>query len=381
LRIVHLADSHLGFSSYSRLDQHGQNRIEEMVYSGFEMAMEKIVQIHPDAVVHAGDVFHHVRPKIKPLVIFQRGLLRLAEAGIPVIVISGNHDAPKSYSQTSPFRLFEGLQDVHIAQRYQYERFVVGDYNFHCIPFCLEPQDYLDEFQKIERKGRDVLVMHGLVESLKNRKLRSVGEHELQDSLLKSDFDYIALGHFHGQTPIAANAWYSGSVEYFNFGEAEDKKGMLLVDLETGRAEPVEVRPKYMIDHPAVDCSGMTSEDLAECLLDLCHKEDISDRMVRITLMNVNRAAYRSIDQGRLNRLGSDALYFKIRPEFVDDQKRVERPVDRLRLHEEFARFMTEEASQELIPEKIKDEVVAYGSQLMKKAVLTRDREAMDASG
>jgi len=235
LRIVHLADSHLGFSSYSRLDQHGQNRIEAMVYSGFEMAVEKIVQIHPDAVVHAGDVFHHVRPKIKPLVVFQRGLLRLKEAGIPVIVISGNHDAPKSYSQTSPFRLFEGLRDVHIAQRYQYERFEVGDHSFHCIPFCLEPQEYLQEAAKIERRGRDVLVMHGLVESLKNRKLKSVGEHELKDSLLKSDFDYIALGHFHGQTPIAANAWYSGSVEYFNFGEAEDRKGMLLVDLETGR--------------------------------------------------------------------------------------------------------------------------------------------------
>ena len=380
MRIVHLADSHLGFSSYSRLDQHGQNRIEEMVYSGFNQAVEKIVQIHPDAVVHAGDVFHHVRPKIKPLVIFQRGLQRLNEAGIPVIVISGNHDAPKSYSQTSPFRLFDGLQGVYIAQRYQYERFEVGGYNFHCIPFCLEPQDYLDEFQKIERKGRDVLVMHGLVESLKNRKMRSVGEHELNDSLLKSDFDYIALGHFHGQTPIAANAWYSGSVEYFNFGEAEDRKGMLLVDLETGRAEPVEVRPKYMIDHPAVDCSGMTSEELAECLLDLCHEDEIQDRMVRITLMNVNRAAYRSIDQGRLNRLGSAALYFKIKPEFLDDQERIERPVDRLRLHEEFARFMEEEASQELIPKAIKDEVVAYGSELMKKAALARDREAMDAS-
>jgi exonuclease SbcD len=380
LRIVHLADSHLGFSSYSRLDQHGQNRIEEMVYSGFEQAVEKIIQIHPDAVVHAGDVFHHVRPKIKPLVIFQRGLQRLNGAGIPVIVISGNHDAPKSYSQTSPFRLFDGLRGVYIAQRYQYERFEIGDYNFHCIPFCLEPQDYLDEFQKIERKGRDVLVMHGLVESLKNRKMRSVGEHELKDSLLKSEFDYIALGHFHGQTPIAANAWYSGSVEYFNFGEAEDRKGMLLVDLETGRAEQVEVRPKYMIDHPAVDCSGMTSEELAECLLDLCHEDEIRDRMVRITLRNVNRAAYRSIDQSRLNRLGSAALYFKIKPEFLDDQERVERPVDRLRLHEEFARFMEEEASQERIPKTIKDEVVAYGSELMKKAVLARDREAIDAS-
>lgn len=373
MRIVHLADSHLGFSSYSRLDQHGQNRIEEMVYSGFEQAVDRIIQLRPDAVVHAGDVFHHVRPKIKPLFVFQKALLRLQEAGIPVIVIAGNHDAPKSFSSTSPFRLFEGLRDVHIAQRYIYERFDVGDYSFHCIPFCLEPQQYLEEFGKIERKGRDVLVMHGLVESLQNRKMRSVGEHELKDSLLKSDFDYIALGHFHAQTHVASNTWYSGSVEYFNFGEAQDRKGMLLVDLETGRAEQVAVRPKYMIDHPAVDCSGMSAEGIAQCLLDLCCEEEMRDRMVRITLKNVNRTAYRSIDQGRMNRLGASALYFKVRPEFADEQESLERPVDRRRLHEEFAGFLEEEASRERISKTLKDEVVAYGSDLMRKAVLARD--------
>ncbi|MFZ2470680.1 MAG: exonuclease SbcCD subunit D [Methanothrix sp.] len=380
MKIIHLADSHLGFSSYSRLDEHGRNRIEEMVYSGFEQAIDKIIEIGPDAVVHAGDVFHHVRPKIKPLVVFQRGLLRLMKEDIPVIMISGNHDAPKSFSSTSPFRLFEDLRGVHIAQRYQYERIEVGDHYFHCIPFCLEPQDYLTEFKRIERSGRDVLVMHGLVESLQNRKMRSVGEHELSDSFLKSDFDYIALGHFHGQAQLSQNAWYSGSLEYFNFGEAQDMKGMLLVDLESGKAESVPVRPKYMIDHPAIDCSGMRSEEIAQCLIKLCHEDEIRDEMVRITLKNVSRAAYRSIDQTMLNQLGSSALYFKIRPEFLDDEEHFERPVDRRTLHEEFSGYLVEESSRELISAKIKDEVVAYGSEIMKNAVLARNKEALDAS-
>ena len=380
MKIIHLADSHLGFSSYSRLDEHGRNRIEEMVYSGFELAIEKIIELRPDAVVHAGDVFHHVRPKIKPLVVFQRGLFRLMEEGIPVIIISGNHDAPKSFSSTSPFRLFEGLRGVHIAQRYEYERVEVGDHYFHCIPFCLEPQDYLTEFERIERSGRDVLVMHGLVESLQNKKMRSVGEHELSDSFLKSDFDYIALGHFHGQAQLSQNAWYSGSLEYFNFGEAMDMKGMLLVDLESGRAESLPVKPKYMIDHPAIDCSGMRSEEIAQCLLELCREDEIRDKMVRITLENVSRAAYRSLDQTRLNQLGASALYFKIRPEFADVEEHFERPVDRRTLHEEFSGYLEEESSRELIPAKIKDEVVSYGSEIMKKAVLARHKEALDAS-
>jgi DNA repair protein SbcD/Mre11 len=380
MKIIHLADSHLGFSSYSRLDEHGRNRIEEMVYSGFEQAVEKIIELRPDAVVHAGDVFHHVRPKIKPLVVFQRGLMRLMKEDIPVIIISGNHDAPKSFSSTSPFRLFEDLRGVHIAQRYQYERIEAGDHYFHCIPFCLEPQDYLTEFEKIERSGRDVLVMHGLVESLQNKKMRSVGEHELKDSFLKSDFDYIALGHFHGQAQISQNAWYSGSLEYFNFGEAQDEKGMLLVDLERGIAESVPVKPRYMIDHPAIDCSGMRSEEISQCLMQLCSEDEIRDEMVRITLKNLSRAAYRSIDQTRLNKLGASALYFKIRTEFADEKEHFERPVDRRTLHEEFSGYLKEESSRELMPARIKDEVVAYGSEIMKKAVLARHKEAMDAS-
>ena len=215
---------------------------------------------------------------------------------------------------------------------------------------------------------------------MQNRKMRSVGEHELKDSFLKSDFDYIALGHFHGQAQLSRNAWYSGSVEYFNFGEAQDKKGMLLVDLESGRAESVPVKPRYMIDHPAIDCSGMRSEEIAECLMELCHEDEIRDRMVRITLKNVNRAAYRSIDQGRLSRLGASALYFKIRPEFLDEEEHFERSIDRRTLHEEFSGYMEEESSKELIPAKIKDDVVVYGSEIMKKAVLARHKEALDAS-
>ena len=44
MKIIHLADSHLGFSSYSRLDEHGQNRIDEMVYSGFDKAIDQIIK-------------------------------------------------------------------------------------------------------------------------------------------------------------------------------------------------------------------------------------------------------------------------------------------------------------------------------------------------
>jgi hypothetical protein len=135
-----------------------------------------------------------------------------------------------------------------------------------------------------------------------------------------------------------------------------------------------------MIDHPAIDCSGMRSEEIARRLEDLCLEDEIRDEMVRITLKNVNRAAYRSIDQTRLNKLGASALSFKIRTEFADAEEHFERPVDRRALHEEFSGYLREESSREKIPARIRDDVVAYGSEIMKKAVSARHKEDLDAS-
>ena len=120
MKIVHMADSHLGFSNYSRVDKYGRNLVEEMIYDGFDQALDKIIELKPDAVVHAGDVFHHVRPRIRPLYAFKQGLEKLQDAGIPVVIISGNHDAPKSYSAISPFFIYEGMKGVNIAHRYKY---------------------------------------------------------------------------------------------------------------------------------------------------------------------------------------------------------------------------------------------------------------------
>jgi DNA repair protein SbcD/Mre11 len=298
-----------------------------------------------------------------------------------VVIISGNHDSPKSYSAISPFYIYEGMKDVLIAHKYQYERFSLGDHTFHCIPFCLDPHDYIKEFTNIDRFGNDVLVMHGLVESLQNRKMRTVGEHELKDSLLKSDFDYIALGHYHGQTQISKNAWYSGSIEYFNFGEASDRKGILLADLEKGVVEQIEIKPKYMIDRPAIDCSGMSSAELSETLQNICDPDRIKDQILRINLENVSRSAYRNLNHSKLSRLTSTTLYFKIKIEYDDEKERIDDvPVNALRLHEEYPRFLEDQASRNMVSKSIKNDVEAYGSNLLKRAVEDHNIEAMDAS-
>lgn len=387
MKIVHMADSHLGFSAYGRVDRWGRNLREEMIYQGFNETVDKIIELMPDAVVHAGDVFHHVRPRIRPLYVFKQNLEKLVEAEIPVIIISGNHDAPKSYAALSPFTLFEGMKGVDIAHHYRYERFEVGDHFFHCIPFCLGPEDYLEEFRKMQDfrmenpSGRDVLVMHGLVEALWDRRLRTVGEHELKESFLKGDFSYIALGHYHGQAQVAQNAWYSGSVEYFRFNEAGDDKGLLLVDLESGAVEQIPVREKYMRDLEPVDFSGLSSEEIEESIRSLCDYVGIKDKIVRLRLKDTSREAYRSLNQRVLGNLKNEALHLEILPEFKDDPICFEtEPMDSKQLPQEFKKFIEGEATRDGIPAAIKEDVISYGTDLIGRISEKRTTESFDAS-
>ena len=48
-----MSDSHLGFQDLNKVDEKGRNIIEEMVYSGFSKTIDKIIELKPDAVVHA----------------------------------------------------------------------------------------------------------------------------------------------------------------------------------------------------------------------------------------------------------------------------------------------------------------------------------------
>jgi DNA repair exonuclease SbcCD nuclease subunit len=386
MKIVHMADSHLGFSAYGRVDRWGRNQREEMIYRGFGKTIERIIELAPDAVIYAGDVFHHVRPRIRPLVVFKQNLEKLIDAGIPVIIISGNHDAPKSYAALSPFTLFEGMEGVHIAHQYRYERFELDGYQFHCIPFCLGPEDYLEEFRKVQEfraessSGRDVLVMHGLVEALWDRRLRTVGEHELLESFLKGDFSYIALGHYHGQAQVAGNAWYSGSVEYFRFSEAGDEKGILLVDLDSGDVEQIPVMERYMLDPEPIDCRGLSSREIEEAVAAVCDDVGIKERIVRLRLKDLSREAYRSLGHRFIGDLKALALHLEILPEFEEDHACFEtEPMDSKELPTEFQKFIEGEAAKGGIPPAIKENVVSYGTDLMARISEKRTTESFDA--
>jgi len=71
VRLLHLSDLHLGFRQFQRTTPAGINQREWDVAQSFTRAIDRVIELRPDLVLIAGDVFHTVRPT-NPAILAQR---------------------------------------------------------------------------------------------------------------------------------------------------------------------------------------------------------------------------------------------------------------------------------------------------------------------
>ena len=324
MRLFHIADTHLGLSQFNRLDpESGMNLREKQIYDNFLSAIERIIAEKPDVLVHAGDLFDTVKPKTRAYTTVLEALERLHAAGIPIVIIAGNHSMVKTRYTTSPYEVLTYHPgEILAAYSFRYEKVEIGATMFHLIPNMLRPEDYRTAYDQVEfsRDHHNVLVTHGLATAIKDKRLATVAEHELDTTILSDQFDYIALGHYHRQSRIMENAWYSGSIEYLSYGEIADPKGGLLVDLDksSGRCSPV-VRPIQlpctpMIDLRTISCEGMHPSDITGEIISRVTEQRVPlHAMAQVTLDGLSREHGRGPDMRELACVREGLLDLKIR--------------------------------------------------------------------
>ena len=385
MKIVHIADTHLGLSAFNRVDpETGMNLREQIIYDNFLAAIDRIIGMHPDALIHAGDLFHQVKPKTRAYTTALDALCRLQDAGIPVIVIAGNHSMAKTRYTASPFEVLErgGYRagDFYVAHNNRYRRVELDDTIFHLIPNMLQPEGYRAAFEAIEfSPGTNVLVTHGLASILKDKRLHTVAEHELDATIISDRFDYIALGHYHSQVQVADNAWYSGSLEHCNYGEIAETKGGLAVDLATGGVERIDLPHTPMISLGRVNCDGLTEREAGDAVLaaiDGAGKK-VDRAICQITLDGIRRETLRALDQKALSDARNRMLDLKLRAIAVDDTSQIFREESLVGVDyiAEFERFVERE---HLAPDE-EGYVKRAGTAVLRK-VIARHKEGESAA-
>ena len=314
---VHAADLHLGYAQYG-LEVRRQD-FDDV----FSELVDKTVELKPDFMIIAGDLFHQARPSNATLENTIRSFKRLRDAQIPVLTVDGSHDsAPNAITGTILYPLDSAGLIYHLPrhERASWKKpgccLVVGVPNFHnkrrteeALPSFLEQNEV-----KPDPEICNILVFHMAVglPSL----IPSYIEAEASPDLVPDGFDYYAAGHIHKRyLGRFKSGWlaYSGSTETVSYDEAKNSKGFYNVTVsEKGVFSPefVELTSPRKFVVLEREFLGMNAGKVTEAAVDMVRGADEDGAMIIPVLKGVlpsetNRS---EIDVARIKGAGEKAL-------------------------------------------------------------------------
>ncbi len=294
MKILHSSDWHLGkkLDHFSRLPEQ-----IEMLKEIKNIADEHNV----DAIILAGDIFDNFNPPIEALSLFYKEAKKMTNDGKrPIIAIAGNHDSADRFESPEPLakecgiflagkpdflaettnldtgveisKTDRGFLEVSLPN-YDYPlRIIATAYaNEQRLKTAFNPEnteeelrDYLQKYwadladKYCDKEGVNILLSHLFIikkdgeipEEPEDEKpiLHVGGVQSVYSSNIPKQMDYVALGHLHRKQMIDDTPCpiiYSGSPLSFSFSEANQKKYVLILDLEPGndiKIEEVELK-------------------------------------------------------------------------------------------------------------------------------------------
>ncbi|MET9433111.1 exonuclease SbcCD subunit D [Streptomyces sp. NPDC006551] len=251
MRLLHTSDWHLG-RSFHRVG------LLDAQAAFLDHLVRTVREREVDAVLVAGDVYDRAVPPLPAVELFDTALHRLADAGVPTVMISGNHDSARRLGVGAGLIERAGIHlrtdpagigtPVVLADDH-------GDVALYGLPY-LEPALVRERFgapkagheavlgaamervraDLAERPAgtRSVVLAHAFVaggEPSDSERDITVGGVAAVPAGVFDGVDYVALGHLHGSQTVTPRVRYSGSPLAYSFSEAEHRKTMWLIDL------------------------------------------------------------------------------------------------------------------------------------------------------
>jgi len=238
---VHVADLHLGYAQYN-LDVR-----REDFDAAFREVVDKTIELKPDFMIVAGDLFQHARPSNVTLETAITNFRRLREAGIPVLAVDGSHDSAPNVITGTILNPLDSAGLIHYLPRREGSSwrnnscYVYGVPNFRT---KRRTEEQLPVFTERNQPAPDpsvfnIFVFHMALDipSVKPTQM----EAEAGPELLPEGFHYYAGGHIHTpcRLPLKKGLLvYSGCTETVSYEDAEVEKGFYYVEVdESGKTE------------------------------------------------------------------------------------------------------------------------------------------------
>lgn len=282
-KILHFADAHIDMANYGRRDPETGLPLRILDFlASLDEIINCAIKEEVDCVLFAGDAYKDRNPAPT----FQREwgvrIMRLSQAGIPTILLVGNHDISPSIGRAHALTEFNTLQVPHVLIVDQPCFLSSEELSWLCpegksldlqliaLPWLsrtgmmtaldLQTRDldriYQEMIKKLNHdmdnwlKQADpelpiVLAAHASVEGAVFGGERSVSlgnDLVLPISLVQDPrLDYTALGHLHKKQDLNKGKHppvvYPGSIERVDFGEARDEKYFVIAEVKQGKTK------------------------------------------------------------------------------------------------------------------------------------------------
>lgn len=353
MKILHFADAHIDMANYGRHDPVTGLPLRVLDFlKSLDTIIDAAIQEKVDLVLFAGDAYKDRTPAPTFQREWGRRIMRLSKAGIPTLLLIGNHDVSPASGRAFSFQEFDTLEVPHVKiisrpgiltpetlEGLPVQVIALPWISRSTVAAAMQNREETEkdanrslEEISIELVGRwmadldpnlpTILLAHASIEGAKYGGERSVmlgGDFTLPPSLVKDKrLDYVAMGHIHKKQDVNECSHppviYPGSIERVDFGEAGDEKFYVVADIHKGNSQ-VDFRQLTGI-RPFITCEVKVDDDrpITEQLISaLPSKEKLTGAIVRL-IAKYPREKQAQIDEKALRDHASNAFEFHFVP-------------------------------------------------------------------
>lgn len=347
IRILHFADAHIDIATQGRHDPESGLPVRMMDFlKSLDTIVDTAIAEKVDLVIFAGDAYKDRTPVPTYQREWGKRIIRLSQAGIPTLLLVGNHDVSPAAYRANTLQEYDTLQVPHVIVVNKPRLLKPGDLEGLPLQIIALPwvsrSGLLSQQEDIELSAEKVnaalegqidrlvdiwineldptfpavLTAHGSVAGATYGAERSVmlgNDVILPGSMVKNPaFSYTALGHIHKAQDINAGCQppviYPGSIERVDFGEVGDEKFFVIAEIEQGKPTRVawhKLNGRKFIDrHVKVQNAELA---MAQILAALPAQEEMKDATMRLVI-EYPREWESMIDESEIRRVCQDTL-------------------------------------------------------------------------
>ena len=357
IKIVHFSDLHFGSGErYGSLNpETGLNRRFEDFIAALDKPINFAVDNKVDLAIFTGDTYKHATPEPIYQREFAKRIKRLSSNKIPTILLVGNHDILYRIDGSDALDIYDTLQieSVTVFNKIELKNIETknGVVQVISLPHITKSRLLAkEEYRNLSAKEQDQLMIEKVKEALKGclEKLDPLlpaillghgtietaqfgAEQDLSigkvlsyplNFFQKSQLDYVGFGHIHRHQILQEEfplILYAGSLERVDFGEENEDKGFMCLELEKGKVkyEFISTNPRKFI---TISCDRTHSQNLQTDLENEIKSKKQPGAIIRLKY-KINEEDLGYIDQEKIKPMLSDSFAFTIQSEIIRKER------------------------------------------------------------